>query len=110
MKMLRDRDETKNLLFVNEDGMIRYISIVDSAVVTYQGISVGDDVSKIEDLFEYEEHKGFTYEVLFDKGKEVERNNAANNQDCIVITYWVNAENIITEINICDVKFSQQMR
>ncbi len=70
---------------------ISSINICDENVITYKSISVGDDISKVENAFEYEyQNYDSSYLVLFnDKNEEVDINSidSQNNDITVTITY-----------------------
>lgn len=101
-------EETNNII-VDKDNKIRCISIIDKNIVTYNKISVGDNISKIEDNFVYEDQIGNDYTVLFNGVTEENPTNQNKEENWILITYNTDGHQI-TRILISDVKFGREMR
>ena len=93
------------IIFYNNNDKIRALVITSEKVITMHGIHVGDDISKVEDKFEYEKVMGNSLcDVLFDGLTEA--NDFENPQDdWIRISYRINEEKI-TAIIISDNKFA----
>lgn len=67
--------ENNNIEIYNDE--IWAITIHDDSVTTYKSISVGDDISKVVDVFEYESVYENVYSVYFNKvGKEIKPTKA----------------------------------
>jgi hypothetical protein len=94
----------------NKDGILRYIKVIDEDVDTYMDISVGDDVGKVADMFQYEMpyHGGYT--VLFDGKKEVDQTVQKKDNDWIYISYDADDNGRIDNITILDVGYARYMR
>lgn len=93
----------------NEDGLIRCFNISSSDIVTYKGISVGDDISKVKDVFEYEyAMSDEIYSVLFNDSTE--KNPAEDKEDSWLWINYTYENNEITSISIYDVKYGREMR
>ena len=75
-----------NSILVNQDGIIRCISIMDANVVTYKSISVGDNIKKIEESFENVGTFQNTYTVLFNGNSEEDSSNQSIGDDWL----WIN--------------------
>lgn len=100
-----------NIIFINEDGHIRMISIIDDSIITYKGIKVGDDISKVIDEFDYEYQygkKAYAYGVVFDGNIEKQHNDENTEDNWIDITYFVEDSKII-KIKINDFHFSTML-
>lgn len=102
------RDKSNNVL-VNEDGVIRYISVTTSDIVTYSSIHVGDSIKKITDSFSFEYQSGNNYMVIFDGESEENPANQNKNENWLWINYITDGTQI-TQIQIYDVKFGSEMR
>lgn len=59
-----------NSVIIDKDDKIRRISIIDNKITTYNGISVGDNISKIENSFSYESKFKNNYDVIFNDDLE----------------------------------------
>lgn len=100
----------KNEVIANEDGIIRCFNINSSDIITYKGISVRDNISKVEDYYEYEYAIGDTkYSVLFNGSTEVNPTETDKDDSWIWINYTYDNDKI-TNISIYDVKYGREMR
>ena len=93
-----------NNALVDSDNKIRRISITDKNVITYNQISVGDNVSKIEDNYLYEYKFENIYMVIFNGNQEESPTNQNKGNDWIWITYIID-DSKISQIQIYDVKY-----
>ena len=101
--------DTKDFEIVFNEDKIRAFFITSENVTTMHGIHVGDNVSKVEDSFEYENNMGNVCEVLFDG--ETEINEVLNRQnDWIWIFYGLDKDGTITEIIIADNLYTVSMQ
>ena len=102
------QDKTNNNVLINSDGEIRCISIIDNTVNTYKQISVGDDIDKVENSFEYEIESNKSYLIKFDKYfQEISLDDS--DETFFTITYFTN-NNKITRILISDIKYANELR
>lgn len=100
----RDNDA----ILVNEDGVIRSITVVDKDVKTFRSISVGDSVDKIEQSFNCVfKFDGF-YRVVFYDGVEVGTDDQTQEDALIMITYYTDGSQI-TAIRIGDKIFAETL-
>ena len=107
---LKSTQSKQNNVFVNKEDHVRNIVVADKDIITYKGISVGDDVNKILNNFEYENSLGDNYSVLFDGTTEINsKDKSAKQDDFIWINYTTNGK-IIEKIAICDVLYGKEMR
>ena len=106
---LQNFQDKNNNILVNDDGVIRCITITDPTVKTYQSISVGDSVDKIEDTFKYESKVNHFYSVLFDNNSEANPANNGLSDKGILINYYTDGSQI-TAIQICDVIYGREYR
>lgn len=106
---LQNFQDKNNNILVNNDGIIRCITITDAAVKTYQSISVGDSINRIEDAFEYESKTNNLYSVLFNSNIEENPANKNRKDNWIWINYYTDGSQI-TAIQICDVKYAREYR
>lgn len=102
------QDKNDNII-VNDDGTIRCITIVNNTVKTFQSISVGDSIEKIEESFDNEYQNGNNYMVLFADGKEQDPANPDKQSTWIWIAYFTDGSKI-TSIQIYDVKYGSELR
>lgn len=98
-----------NNILVNDENSIRCISITNEDVITYKQISVGDDISLIEDTFIYEYKIENKYIVIFNGTIEEDPTNQ-NKQDGWLWINYITDGSQITKIQIYDVKFGREMR
>ena len=98
-----------NNILVNDENSIRCISITNEDVITYKQISVGDDISLIEDTFIYEYKIENKYIVIFNGTIEEDPTNQ-NKQDGWLWINYITDGSQITQIQIYDVKFGREMR
>lgn len=91
------------------DGKIRCIYIADDEIVTYNQISVGDKIDKIENSFQYEYGSGTIYSVFFDGNTEENAINQDKEDTWIEIVYHTDGSRI-TSIMICDVLYGREAR
>ena len=103
---IQDFEDINDNIIVNDDEVIRCITIVSDTVKTFQSISVGDSIDKIEDTFDYERRYTNDYIVFFADDKE-EDSAIQNKEDSwIWITYRTDGSKI-TSIMIYDVKYGR---
>lgn len=101
----RDNDA----ILVNEDGVIRSITVVDKDVKTFRAISVGDSVNKIEQTFNCVFKFGDIYYVFFNDGVEVDMDDQTQKDILIKILYYTDGSQI-TAIQIHDEIFAETLR
>lgn len=102
------QDENNNVL-VNQDNEIRSISIVDKNITTYKQISVGDNISKVQNNFSnVYTIDNIIYTVAFDDSVEKDIKSPDKEDDWIYINY-ITKDSIITRIIIYDAKFGRSM-
>lgn len=100
------QDKNDNII-VNDDGIIRCITVVSDTVKTFQSISVGDNIEKIEESFDNEYQNGNNYMVLFDNDIEEDPTNIDKEDSWIWITYFID-DNKVISIQIYDVKYGRE--
>ena len=103
------KDANQSNIFVDPDGVIRSISIVDDSVVTYKQISVGDNISKIEENYSYINKQHTYYAVLLNGNTEVDPAEPNKEDNWILISYNIE-DSKITRITISDAKFAHELR
>lgn len=101
-----DPDENRIVII---DGKIRCIYIADEEIVTYNQISVGDKIEKIENSFQYEYSSGNIYSVFFNGNVEVDAVNQDQEDTWIEIIYHTDKSRI-TSIMICDLLYGREAR
>lgn len=106
---LQNFQDKKDNIIVNDDGSIRCITVVDNTVKTFQSISVGDSVDKIEESFDNEYQNGDNYMVLFSDNTEEDPANQNKEDTWIWITYFTDGSEI-TSIQIYDVRYGSELR
>ena len=100
-----NQSTTNNIIVTNEDKNIRCISIVDSEIITFGQIAVGDSIEKVIDTFDSEyKMNDNNYCVLFNGNQEEDPMSTQKEDSWIWINYLTEDENII-RIQIYDVKF-----
>lgn len=102
------QDKNNNII-VNDDGKIRCITIVDDTVKTFQSISIGDSIDKIENAFEHEYKLNNYYNVVFNNNTEEDLANQNKEDTWICITYYTDGSKI-TLIQIYDVLYGREAR
>ena len=102
------QNQNENRIII-KDGIIRCIYIVDKDILTYNDISVGDSIDKIENNYEYEYKTGSCYNVVFNGIIEDDLTNQNKEDDWIGITYFTDGSKI-TSIQIHDVKYGREMQ
>ena len=98
-----------NNILVNDENSIRCISVTNEDVITYNQISVGDNISLIEDTFMYEYKIEDKYIVIFNGNTEEDPTNQNKEDNWLWINYITDGSQI-TKIQIYDVKFGREMR
>lgn len=102
------QNQNENRIII-KDGIIRCIYIVDKDISTYNDISVGDSIDKIENNYEYEYKTGSYYNVVFNGNIEDNLTNQNKEDNWICITYFTDGSKI-TSIQIYDVKYGSELR
>ena len=99
-----------NTVLIDENNTIRCISITDKKVITYNQISIGDNIDKVKDKFSYEcLMTDNIYAVIFDDTLEKDPSNQNKKDNWIWIVYMVENSKI-NKIMIYDKKFGTIMR
>lgn len=96
-------------LVINKSNEVRCITITNADVITYNSISVGDKISKVESQYSYETDIGNTISVALSGNREVE----STSQDKPENTMWINYfydEDKITKITIYDIVYGEKMK
>ncbi len=96
-------------ILYNDKGSIRCIIITDSSVLTYKNISVGDNIKKVKDSYNFEAEMGNGYSVLFNGDKEIDLTTKNQSDNWLWINYSIDDSGKIEEIIIYDAKFGQKM-
>lgn len=102
------QDKNDNII-VNDDGLIRCITIIDDTVKTFKSISVGDSIDKVEESFNNEYQNGDNYMVLFADSIEENPVNQNKEDTWIWITYYTDGSQI-TSIQIYDVLYGRELQ
>lgn len=106
------RQSTENPININvdENGKIRSIAINSSDFLTYKGIAVGDDKSKVLDSFDYEADRLFCQVAFF--GEEEADQSAGLQNEYVLIKYMFDQkdENKISQILIQDVTYAKTLK
>lgn len=96
-------------LVLNKSNEVRCITITSADIITYNSISVGDKISKVESQYSYETDTGNAISVALSGNREVE----PTSQDKPKNTMWINYfhdEDKITKITIYDVVYGEKMK
>ena len=96
-------------LVINKSNEVRCITITSADIITYNSISVGDKISKVESQYSYETDTGDAISVALSGNREVE----PTSQDKPENTMWINYfhdEDKITKITIYDVAYGEKMK
>lgn len=102
------REQSNNCIIVH-DGIIRCIYIVDEDIMTYKGISVGDNIDKLNNTFSNTSKLQDTYSVIFNNNTEEDPANPNKEDAWIWITYYTDGSQIIS-IQIYDVKYGSELK
>lgn len=102
------REQNNNCIIIH-DGTIRCIYIVDEDIMTYKGISVGDNIDKLDDIFSNASQFQDAYSVLFNGIAEEDPANPNKEDTWIWITYF-NDGSKITSIQIYDVLYGSELK
>ncbi len=107
-KALNSSKSKSNNVFVNKEGKVRCITILDDTVSTYKNISVGSSISEIENAFQYENGTTKAYAVLFDGNIEVNpKDTKLKKEDGFIwVNYFID-NNVVTKIQIFDALFAK---
>ena len=100
-------DKNENRIIMN-DGIIRLIHIVDKDILTYNDISVGDDIEKLNDTFNKIHIDKDVYTVILDNSIEQDYANPDKEDTWIWIHYFTDGLKI-TAIQIYDVKYGRDL-
>lgn len=106
---IKNHQDINNNVLLDSKNKIRLISITDKNINTYNQISVGDNIKKIQDTFSYEYRNGNNYMVIFNGNSEEDPTNQNKNDNWIWINYITDGSRI-TQIQIYDVKYGREMR
>lgn len=107
---LSNSQSIDNNVLIDTNGIIRFISITDKNVTTYNQIKVGDDINKVINAFNYEyQPKDTIYSVIFNNNVEENPTNQNKEDSWIWINYITDGSQI-TQIQIYDVKYGREMR
>lgn len=99
-------DDGKLGIHYNEEGKIRAFVLSNSSVKTYNNITCNDDISKVNDTYEYEVNIGNSVQVLLDGNKEVKwKGMDERADDQIIIQYYTRENNTIYEITMTDMRY-----
>ena len=101
--------DQNNSIIVNENGVIRCITITDDTVKTFRSISVGDKIEKIEHSFNHESQFNNVYLVLFNNNIEEDPDSQDKEDTWIWIAYYTDGSQI-TFIKIYDVLYGRAWR
>lgn len=103
------KSDSKNYVVSKDGEEIRTFITLDSSVVTYKGICVGDNISVVEDSFSYEyRYEGVSCVVYFDGTVEVDPEVHGYDDD-LSILYYLEEEGVIQEIFVMDGLFNRTM-
>lgn len=105
---IKIREQNKDCIIVR-DGRIRCIYIVDEDIVTYKGISVGDNIDKLEDIFSNVYQLENIYYVFFNNNTEEDPDNQNKEDSLIWIAYFTD-DSQITAIQIYDDLYGRELR
>lgn len=99
-----------NNIIVNDDGIIRCITIIDDTVKTFKSISVGDKIDKVEEAFDYGHKDGEAYySVLFNGNTEEDPTSQRKEDTWLWIHYYID-DSKIELIRIYDVRFGRDLK
>lgn len=109
VKNIFDKD---NNIIVNDDGIIRCITIIDDTVKTFKSISVGDEIDKVEEAFDYGHEDNGSYYVLFNGNTEEDSTSQSKEDTWLWIHYYIDYtdDSKIEFIRIYDVRFGRDLK
>lgn len=96
-------------LVINKSNEVRCITITNDDVITYNDISVGDKVSKVESKYSHEIGYDGLISVFLNGSKEIESTSQSRSDETMCITY-IYDEDEITKIMICDNVYGMKMK
>ena len=100
----------ENLIFPRENNAVMSIHLMEGSVSTYKGISLGDNISKVTDIFQHETDLGDIVVVTFNGNTEVKEAPDVPNE-CLTISYCCGgSDDVITKIIIADMLAQREFR
>ncbi len=97
-------------LELNKSNEVRCIIITNPDVITYNNISVGDKIEKVESKYQYEISSYNDIYVEISNGKEIDPTLQDESNDTIHIFYQCDDDGIITKIGIWDAIYGTTLK
>lgn len=113
--------ELDAIAIINDEGDVRSVIVKNDDVITYKGITVGDDAKKVEKAFKYAEDGDSSISVFFYDGKEtslkkfkeehlpIDDDYSEAQHNMVIIDYRIDDDNEIESIMICDYKYAIEL-
>ena len=103
-----DSEDAPLKIVVNDEGIVRCITILDNSVWTYDGIRVGMPITQVTE--QYEKNIGMGYVYLYYQGDDMlEMDDLPTDEECLIYTYYRN-DGKIGMISICDSVYAKIMK
>lgn len=96
-------------LKLNDSNDVRSIAITNKDVTTFNGISVGDKITKVQSDYKYETEVGNTISVTISDNKEIDALNDDKPEGTIYINYSY-SDDTVEKIQIYDRTYAEKMK
>lgn len=96
-------------LKLNDSNEVRSIAITNKDVTTFNGISVGDKITKVQSDYKYETEVGNTISVTISDNKEIDALNDDKPEGTIYINYSY-SDDTVEKIQIYDRTYAEKMK
>ena len=96
-------------LKLNDSNEVRSITITNKDVTTFNGISVGDKITKVQSDYKYETEVGNTISVTISDNKEIDALNDDKPEETIYINYSY-SDDTVEKIQIYDRTYAEKMK
>ena len=97
-------------LQINKENKVRKIELTNKNVKTYNDISVGDKIEKVQSSYNHECKIGEnSFYVMIDNNKEIPTDTKTTSDNTIIISYYYDND-IIANICVYDNKFATEFR
>ena len=96
-------------LTLNDSNQIRSITITNEDVKTFNNLSVGDKITKVQSDYKYETEVGDMISVTLYNNNEIDAMKDDKPEDTIYINYFCNND-VIEKIQIYDYTYATKMK
>ena len=96
-------------LKLNDSNDVRSIAITNKDVTTFNGISVGDKITKVQSDYKYETEVGNIISVTISDNKEIDALNDDKPEGTIYINYSY-SDDTVEKIQIYDRTYAEKMK